>query len=215
MKKEPDDSQQTPARPILGDADAARLLRFLPIIAVGNLLIGLPALLLSLTVAYFTFVQAEATEKIQVASVWPHVQYVTSNLDEEGAPILRLGLVNKGVGPARIEAMEVIYDGKPVSDARQLLGECCSETPEALTIGIGNVVHEIIQPGEEAVFLQLAPAGATPEEYARLSEARFHVNVKTCFCSVFDECSVMDWSLRRPARVEQCPADWKSFGTSR
>lgn len=41
-----------------------RLLRYLPFITVAHFLIGLPALIASLALAYFAFVQADATQKM-------------------------------------------------------------------------------------------------------------------------------------------------------
>ncbi len=47
----------------------ARLLRYLPLLAFGNLLVAAPALIISVAVAYFAFEQAEATKKMQIGSV--------------------------------------------------------------------------------------------------------------------------------------------------
>lgn len=47
------------------DPTVARLLRWLPLAMAGHLFVGVPALLISLVVAYGTYVQASATQKMQ------------------------------------------------------------------------------------------------------------------------------------------------------
>ena len=205
----------------LPDGDPARdrgmrtLLRYLPFLALGNLMVAVPALLLSLTVAYFTFVQAAATERMQQAAVWPYVTYATSNLDEDGRASIALSLVNKGAGPARIEAMEIRYRGEAVGDARDLLARCCAADADTLDILVGGVVDDVLSPGEEKLFLGLVPDATNGAVFERLSEARLMIEVNTCYCSVFDECSVTAAGSPRPRAVERCPADWTRFGMSR
>jgi hypothetical protein len=45
----------------------------------------------------------------------------------------------------------------------------------------------------------------TPEAWDVLNKERFNVNVRVCYCSVFDECWMMDSEKRRPERhAGQC-----------
>jgi len=57
-------------------------------------------------------------ERLVQANSWPLVQLTYSTLNADGTPHIHLDIANKGVGPARIESLEVTYNGEPVSDPR-------------------------------------------------------------------------------------------------
>ena len=187
-----------------------RLLRFLPVIALGNIFLAAPAMLVSGAVAYFTFVQAEATEKMQVASVWPRVTY--TNFNTQGADArITIALSNKGVGPAVIQGLQVRYRGRAYSDARTLLADCCGAGGEKLALGISSLSGEVLRPGEEAMVTQLAARGTAPDVYARFNRERSNLEIATCYCSVFGDCWVDEGTPAGPKDVAQCPADWVQY----
>lgn len=188
-----------------------RALKYLPLFAMSNLFVAAPAFLISIAVAYFTFVQAEATQKMQVASVWPRVDYVTSNRTQDGTPRITLSLVNKGVGPALVRGMEIRYRDQPHSSLAGLLKACCSENPEDLSFSLGSINGEVLRPGEEAMFAQIDPAGVTPEVWERFNRERLNLKFRICYCSVFDDCWVAGWDSAEPRTVKRCPADWVQY----
>ena len=191
---------------------ADRLLRYLPILAIGNLAVGVPAVAISLGVAYFAFVQARATDKMQVASVWPSVTYVTSNQGDSGeeGPI-RMGLVNNGVGPAIVRGLQIEYRDRSYVGFRELLDACCSEPGEPVSTGIGSINGEVLRSGEEAMFAMITSAGTDQEVFDRFNRERLQFKVSVCYCSVFDDCWVESWELDSPEPVEQCPMDWVQY----
>ena len=89
----------------------SRFLRYLPLITIAHFLIGLPALIASLALAWFAFVQADATQKMQTGGAMPFVTFGTSNADKEGKPDISLSLTNNGFGPAILGPLEMRYDG--------------------------------------------------------------------------------------------------------
>lgn len=188
-----------------------RALKFVPLLAASNFLVAVPAFVMSVAVAYFTFIQAEATEKMQIAAVWPHVAYESTNRDESGAPLIRLSLTNKGVGPAHIEAVELRYRGRAYSQFDDLLKACCSDQPQDLLIGLGSIVGEVIRPGENLMFAQIAPPEGTSEVWQRFDVERTKLSVRLCYCSVFDDCWIADGAGDKPQPVKSCPADWVQY----
>lgn len=189
----------------------ARLLRMLPLVAAANLAIAAPAMIISIGVAYFAFVQAEATDKMQVASVWPRVTYVTSNQDRDGTRRLTLSLVNKGVGPALIRGMELRYQGNAHTGFRDLIDACCARPDDTLSLGIGSINGEVLRPGEEMMFALMEPDGTPADVYERFAKERGELNLKVCYCSVFDDCWVEDIQHAEPRPVGQCPANWVQY----
>lgn len=190
-----------------------RVLRYLPILAIGNLAIGIPAVAISLSVAYFAFVQASATDRMQVAAVWPNVSYVTSNQNAEdgGMGPIRLALTNNGVGPGIVRGLQVEYEGERYVDFEDLLRDCCAGAGERVSTGIGSINGEVLRPGEEAMFAMVIPEGTQEEVYDRFNRERLQFRVSVCYCSVFDDCWIDSWNLDQPEPVDQCPADWVQY----
>ena len=98
-----------------------RLLKYLPALMISHMFITVPTFVISLALAYATFVQADATRKIQLSETWPYISYGTSNISDEGAEEISFKLGNDGVGPARLKQLEFLYDGQPMKNPRQFL----------------------------------------------------------------------------------------------
>lgn len=189
-----------------------RLLRYLPVLAISNLLFAAPAMLISAAVAYFAFEQAEATKKIQIGSVWPNVAYAFSNIGEDGEREISMLATNRGVGPARIAAMEVSYRGNAYPDIRSLMKACCVGEGGPIGVIVQNINGEVIAPGEEINFVQLTPELSGEQTYARFGNLRPELRVRLCYCSVFDDCWIEDSRATAVQPVAVCPADWIPFG---
>ncbi len=190
-----------------------RLLRYLPVLAIGNLLLAAPAMLISAAVAYFAFEQAEATKKMQIGSVWPNVAYDFSNIGDAGEREISMLVTNRGVGPARIAAMQVSYGGKAYPDIRSLMKACCVDGNGNIGVIVQNVNGEVIAPGDEIDFVQLTPALSGERTYERFGKLRADLRVRICYCSVFEDCWIEDSRASAARPVAQCPADWTQFGT--
>jgi hypothetical protein len=188
-----------------------RALKFLPLLAVSNFLIAVPAFLLSVAVAYFTFVGAEATEKMQIASVWPHISFESSNQSAEGSPLIRLSLTNKGVGPATIKGMEIRYRDRAYTGFRDILGACCSHAPQQLSLGMASIVGEVLRPGDDLMFAQIDPSKVPADVWTRFDKERLNLKVRVCYCSVFDDCWISNGSDSKTQVVKECPVDWTQF----
>lgn len=190
----------------------SRLLRYLPLLALGNLFIAAPALIISGAVAYFAFEQAEATKKMQAGSVWPNITYDTSNLSEAGEPRISFDVSNRGVGPAKIKGMQISLDGQPYRTIQDLLRDCCLEKGDPLAVVLTGVNGEVIPAGEEVSFAAIRPDNIPAAGYERLGEAHLRVRAQICFCSVFDECWIEDSQSTTVQPTAQCPADWMQYG---
>ena len=63
-----------------------RLIKYLPIFVISHALVTIPTFIISLALAYATYVQADATRKIQMSETWPYVSYGTGNATTERKP---------------------------------------------------------------------------------------------------------------------------------
>lgn len=192
-----------------------RVVRWLPVLAIGNLVVAVPAFLISIALVYFTFIQAEATDRMQEAETWPFVSYATSNYDAEGNPRIALGLTNNGVGPAQVRSVELRYRGEAVSSFRELLEKCCAGDERNLGYGESSLAGEVLRPGQTIDFAFLIPQMAGEEVWQRFEQERFGVEVDVCYCSVFDECRVFSTTQNSAKAVDACPVPPTPFGLAR
>src|SRR3954447_22811592 len=143
-----DDAPDPPQRPA---ERAARRSLLTP-----EILITLPTLVISIALAYFSFVQADASRKMQRTETWPYVSYGTDNSSPEVKDEISFSLSNDGVGPARLQEMEFLYDGKPIRDPAEFILNCCAAaartTGRNLTYTTDRV-DGVLRAGERRKFM--------------------------------------------------------------
>lgn len=188
-----------------------RLLKYLPTLMVGNLLVSVPTFVISLVLAYATYVQADATRKMQQSGAWPYVSYGTSDINDEGEDEVSFVLGNDGVGPARLKQLEFRYDGKPMESPRHFLQTCCGDSRERPTPFMSSKFEVVLRPGEATQFIRLTKSPENLAVWNSLEVERWKVAVRACYCSIFDDCWVLDSRKADPEPVKSCPAGWAKF----
>jgi hypothetical protein len=95
--------------------------------------------------------QNSLMEKQLSASTWPVLEFGTSNLDEQGNPEIALQMKNAGIGPARIRSFAVLYDGRAVASAHELVEACCNSEQPAPKLSwiISGLDHAVLTANEE------------------------------------------------------------------
>src|SRR5689334_8568759 len=179
-----------------------------------EILVTLPTLIISIALAYFSFVQADASRKMQRTETWPYVSYGTDNSSPEVKNEISFSLSNDGVGPARLKEMEFLYDGRPMHDALDFIQNCCGSAAKAagrsLTFTTDRV-DGVLRSGEKRSFIRLAQTDQNKALWDKLNQERWKVVVRSCYCSIFDDCWVFDSRTEQPQEVKVCPADWTKF----
>ncbi len=188
---------------------AERMIKYLPVFVISHTLVTIPTFIISIALAYATFVQADATRKIQMSETWPYISYGTSNALPDGTKEISLVLQNNGVGPAQLEAMEFLYKGKPMPNPREFLRQCCAG--EQKFSFMSAPVTGVLRPGEKTEFIRLARTEANAAIWDKLETERWSVVVRSCYCSIFEDCWIADNRLRRPQPVDECPTNWRTF----
>jgi hypothetical protein len=197
------------------EIEAKRDRPFLRSLLKTEMLITLPTLVISIALAYFSFVQADASRKMQRTETWPYVSYGTDNSSPEVKDEISFSLSNDGVGPARLQEMEFIYAGKPMRDPLEFVASCCAAAANAVAKNLTYTtdrVDGVLRPGEKRSFIKLAKTDENVPLWNRLNDERWKVVVRTCYCSIFDDCWVFDSSKGQPDEVKVCPANWTKFG---
>lgn len=159
--------------------------------AVIAALIGLLALAVS---GYTAWLQRQQVR----AEVWPYLQTGISPSRQE------VSLSNKGVGPATVEWVEMLVDGKPVrswSQAFDALG-----LPDLRNTPYSTINGVVISPGESIQQLGFRDADAFARFYAQYPR----IELSVCYCSALDECWLYDQGEdaieKRSRPVAECPA---------
>ena len=170
--------------------------------------IGAGVLLISL-ISLFVAVSANRTqERMLAASVWPSLNFGTSDVSPEGVPQITLDLLNRGTGPARVRWAEVLYDGTPVRDSRSLLSRCCGQAPESsddYQIVTSGIQHRVLGANEWITLLRMPQSDPATPLWETLKRERHKVRLRACYCSVLDDCWLLDSDRADPEAVRQCP----------
>ena len=173
-----------------------------------DLVIALSAIFIS-TVSLVVAIEHGRTERdLVAANSWPFLRAILDN----GVQDTRIGVSNGGVGPAKVKSLEVFYDGRPVSSARDLLRRCCglSSDPEIVRRQLpakfvwSLVDDSVLRPGEDNAVVRIHHDSTAPEVLQRLSDSLLGIGFRACYCSVFDECWVSNLRSTNIQRVRRC-----------
>ncbi len=142
-------------------------------------------------------------------SVLPSIEVYTHNHTAEAEGKFRIGLVNQGIGPAVIEGFVIKLDKKPIHSWAAFVGE---GTEGVLSItGPDRNVPTVIQTDIDAgLFLpageRLAPLQLEGGEEVGtlLRNLADRLDIKVCYCSLYQECWVSALQEARPAPVNSC-----------
>jgi hypothetical protein len=199
----------------------------------GDLSIALAAILMSM-VSLFVAIghgrtmerMADANARLVAANSWPFLQYDTSNLRTDGSPALTLAVANVGVGPARIESLEIWWHDQPVASAEALLEACCGahpapagsprDDPRRTRYSQGLVASRVLRAGEVQTMIDFphpdVAATAATAVWDRLNTERVNLRLRACYCDVFDDCWVSGLVGTKATRVAACPVAAVPFG---
>jgi hypothetical protein len=166
-----------------------------------DLIVSGAAIFISLCTLAVLLYEAKVMREQQRAAVWPYVE-IGAGFGAQGFHIMTS---NQGIGPARIQAMQVRVDGEPVSTWTamfQALGVSDSTWSQDKTNGR-------VLPGQSTLPSLQAPGGdrARAVYAAYLEDERIALSL--CYCSVYDDC----WRVEvqglheERERVDACEID--------
>lgn len=184
-----------------------------------NRLMAIGAVIISVASLYVAVLQTRASQQQVKAETWPYLQIDSGNYDlQTNEWMIYYSVVNAGVGPARLENMQLLYDGEPVDGFFDFARRCCEQDvpipwgPEILESGlIGTVVtanpSSLILPSESRIPLfRLTQEEGNRVFWDSINKARNELEARACFCSVLDECWETNF-VDEPQLVKQCRLD--------
>jgi hypothetical protein len=151
---------------------------------------------------------AEANAKLVQANSWPLLQSDQSDVGSQGASVFSLDVVNNGVGPAKIEALEVSWKGQPVRNPRELIALCCRKSPVSQSeplVQTSSLMGTVLRAGQVREILVFPEDEVHQVMTGRMRVSIADIHWHACYCSVFDECWVSDLHTLHPTVVKECP----------
>jgi hypothetical protein len=178
-----------------------------------ELALAVTALITSISSIVLAIGNGQSMDKLVRANSIPYLQGGFSDITAEGADVLTLDLLNRGVGPAHEKSLRVRVDGRYVRSVKELIA--ASVGPEAAgnaapaieRISKNRVPTRFIPGGETQTVFRFAKTDENARFWDRLSKAQSRWNVDFCYCSVFDECWMVRSKWVEPQPVKQCRRD--------
>ncbi|MEO1014990.1 MAG: hypothetical protein AAFX08_07355 [Pseudomonadota bacterium] len=169
------------------------------ILAVTGFLVGVIALFAALN-------EADAVRKQQMASVWPHVVIRDINYGIAGEERFKVVVGNRGIGPARIMSATVLIDDEPIDSWADIVRPLAEDGN--FRFSNVRVSGSVLSPAEDIIAFAV-DAKYTSKQLVdavqELTQSR-RVNVVICYCSVFDDCFMLDGLAEATVPVDACAA---------
>jgi len=180
--------------------------------------VAIAALVTSVTSIWLSLHQGDDMARLVQAQSWPYLEYESSNTGDSG-PEIDIAVRNAGVGPAKVKSFAVLFDGKPAPGWAALIKACClpdgtsPDKPLDLPTLTDNkmisskLIQRVLRASDSVTLLHLPKTDANAALWKKLDDARFRLQFRACYCSVFDECWTTDLRSTEQTAVKACPAE--------
>jgi hypothetical protein len=178
-----------------------------------ELSVGLAALVVSVASLFVARHQALVMDRQLAASVWPLLEFSSSNVTTEGLPRMALTLRNTGIGPLRIRSFRATYDGRAISNGTDLITRCCERDSAAIrqmAIVTSYIGGRVVPANEGFDFIAVRFDSTYAPAFRDLQRALAKIEVRYCYCSVLDDC----W-IRESTHADDDPVPVKSCDEER
>jgi len=181
--------------------------------ATGNrwldLIVPASAILIAVVSLFIALRQSKIMEQQLAASSWPYLQFGTSNQDDQGKPAITFDVENAGVGPAHVHGITMSYDGHPVTSTKGILDACCADLRAQHPVvrwSRSTLREQVLTPNRLKHIFTLPDAPENAPYWERLNAVGPKFVVRICYCSVLNQCWILDSSKVDLEDVKACPA---------
>lgn len=176
--------------------------------------IALTAIFISGVSLFVAIEHGHAQQQLVAANSWPFLSMTYNVPDDSG--LAYLSLTNEGVGPAKIEYLQFLYEGSPVTSFSDLMHRCCDTGKKGHTsfvLKMHLVAGAVMRPGDDARVMEISSPIEDAELKQKLQSALYHLKYSACYCSIFDECWISNLQDLHPQKVKACPANAYPFSS--
>jgi hypothetical protein len=180
-------------------------------ITIAILIVSVSSLVVAIVHSRTLERMADANARLVEANSWPFLSYNTAN-----GRAISMSIVNDGIGPAKIEAVEVRWAGQARRDGVDFLKACCAFTPRTADVEYELIAGRVVRAGQSVNVVSLPHTAADDKAWNLLDRARIsrELSINVCYCSVFDQCwweDIVRFSLK-PRAVDRCTRPTLSYG---
>ena len=173
-----------------------------------DMTVAFSALFVSVISLVVAMRMADANARLVSASSWPFLTFGAGTGTVDGVKKVHMAVGNTGVGPAKIESVELIWKGVSYRTDKDFLKACCGFDPASGQPYDDNLVsNEVLRAGDSISFLEFKQS-SNPAVFAALQQAILSrdLQLPVCYCSIFDECWKSDLTILslRPEPVRRC-----------
>jgi len=179
-----------------------------------DVVLGVSAVTISLMSLFLAIQHGRVMEKMVEASTWPSMMVGYSTGNPDGTRHITIWATNKGVGPARLDSLEVFHEGVAQSDPQGLLKAILKPTDPSRHFPVieSDVLDNVFAPKDWVNFVDLDPKSYDQDDYARIQHALSGLQFRVCYCSVFEECWALDTRKSpRAVATKACAVPPKMF----
>ena len=201
----PNEANETPS--VVAAARSARRSRLAEVGSFSALALSVLALATSAYQAKMMQAQTELMQTQSRASVWPYVAIGNDEDTTAGEETFSWHTENNGVGPARIESVQVLLDGKPYRNWREMYAALApgKEFHARMSSLSGLVLPPSLNRETTVEMIKL-----TDHERARIFQAAVdRTLIEVCYCSIYDECWTATSRNPKKKPVPRCDTEGK------
>jgi hypothetical protein len=175
-------------------------------LAVAVVLVSLGSLYVSLHTGKTMEQLVEQNSRLVRANSVPLLQFDTGNVNDAGGTEVYMAVRNAGTGPARIVWFELLREGRPVPNVRDLLPKDFKLDQPHGEIITGGIAPSMMPAGEQRKLLVWAKPtqSAALPAWDHIDKERQTLKVEACYCSLFDECWMTNAAADVPRQVATC-----------
>ena len=174
-----------------------------------DMVVGTSAIVIAVISLVVALRQSQIMERQLAASIWPYLQYGISNGTDDGKKVISFDIENVGIGPAQVHAVSMRYKDKPLHDIHDLVIACCSDlldTKGKPKFWSNSLHSRVLAPNHPISFLTLIDAPENAAYWDRLNVEAAKIEFKACYCSVLEQCWMIDSNRDDRTPLAACPA---------
>lgn len=156
----------------------------------------------------------EQNAKLVQANSLPYLELGFSNATPTGEPHKRFFATNSGVGPAKIQSVEIRVQGRSVTNPGELFRACCGG-PIKTGLITSTLLGRMLRAGDNIIYLDFGAGSDTHTDREFMTAFREdRITVDLCYCSVFDDCwtqSSKQNAAASPKPVKVCPIPKRQY----
>lgn len=203
MSEDDSEHRETPSAGQDREPPVSGVERLFVRVSLWQTVLSVVGVFIAVIALYAALKESAAVRQQTAAAVWPFVQLLIEDFDTGDDAGFAMSFENVGVGPARLHAVRLELDGRPVRDWADAVAAVGGE-PTA-NVSRNFVAGRVLRPDETVDVIRTMDADLARRLQSAVGSAENYIVY--CYCSIFDECWLADsrGDIQRPEPVESCP----------